>query len=78
MTAPATLRDQRASRYSRLQKPIYITHPNILIPLLQDADFDRLPWYYQGEFISLFMRPAQSPTIISARTLEESRTGRET
>ncbi|KAF8710856.1 hypothetical protein RHS03_01993, partial [Rhizoctonia solani] len=46
-----TLRDQRASRsprHSKLQKPIYITQPKTLIPLLENADFERLPWYYQA------------------------------
>ncbi|CAE7106736.1 unnamed protein product [Rhizoctonia solani] len=46
-----TLREQRGGRsprYAMLLHPIYITHPNILMFLLRDAQFDRLPRYYQA------------------------------
>ncbi|KAJ1309814.1 hypothetical protein OPQ81_006579 [Rhizoctonia solani] len=61
-----TLRDQRGSRsplYSKLQKPIYITQPNILIPLLEHAAFDRLPWYYQARTLEEAYTGRETPFV---------------
>ncbi|KAG8689957.1 hypothetical protein FRC08_010729 [Ceratobasidium sp. 394] len=47
---PMTLRGQRACRplYSYLRNPIYITCPDALAPLLENAPFDVLPKAYQA------------------------------
>ncbi|QRV85939.1 hypothetical protein RhiJN_13957 [Ceratobasidium sp. AG-Ba] len=61
-----TLRDQRGCRsplYSHLKNPIYITSPNALMPLLDNASFGVLPEEYQARTLDEAYNVRQTPFV---------------
>ncbi|KAH7340831.1 hypothetical protein B0J17DRAFT_766761 [Rhizoctonia solani] len=78
MTTPyiATLREQRgirSPRYPQLRNPIYITQPNTLITLLEDAYFDKLPWYYQARTLEESYTGRETPFVWNHAQAEAKR-----
>ncbi|CAE6438518.1 unnamed protein product [Rhizoctonia solani] len=70
-----TLRERRGSRsaWVKLRGPLYITRPDILIPLLEDAPYDRLPWYYQARTLEESRTGRKTPFFWNRIRLDSQR-----